>query len=221
MRTSRSLSIIFFFFVAFHLHLRLLPAVSLVAATSNTAATAPSPSPATNGPTSSNSDFIRSSCQTTQYPHTCYNSLCSYASIVQQDSARLALVAIGVSLDNAKFAVAYLSNLSREANYSAQPRTGAALHDCFSVFRDAVDQIRDSLNQMRTLGGSAESLRFRMSNVQTWMSAALTNEETCTDGFEDVPDGPLKMDVSDRAAKVKEVTSNALALINSYANKMS
>ncbi|XP_009605202.1 21 kDa protein-like [Nicotiana tabacum] len=219
MRTPRYLSIIifFFFFVAF----RLLPTVSLVAATSNTAATAPSPSPSTDVPTTSNLDFIRSSCQTTQYPDTCYNSLCIYASIVQQDSARLALVAIGVSLDKAKYVVAYFSNLSCEANYSAQPRIGAALHDCFSVFRDSVDQIRDSLNQMRTLGGSGESLRFQISNVQTWMSAALTNEETCTDGFEDVPDGPLKMDVSDRAAKVKEVTSNALALINCYANKMS
>ncbi|OIT00136.1 PREDICTED: 21 kDa protein-like [Nicotiana attenuata] len=189
MRTPRSLFIIFFFyFVAFHLHRRLL----------NTVATAPLP--ASNSPITSNSDFIRSSCQTTQYPDTCYNSLCSYASIVQQDSARLALVAIGVSLDKAKFVVAYLSNLSREAEYGAQPRTGAALHNCFSVFRDFVDQIRDSLNQMRTLGGSGESLRFQISNVQTWMSAALTNEETCTDGFEDVPNGPLKMDVSDRAA---------------------
>ncbi|KAJ8548420.1 hypothetical protein K7X08_032523 [Anisodus acutangulus] len=183
MQTPRSLFIVFLF--AVHLHLRLLPIV-------NAAATAPSPA--------NNSDFIRSSCQTTQYPDTCYNSLSSYASVIQQDPARLALVAVTVSLEKAKLVAAYVSNLSREA----EPRTVAALHDCLSVFRDAADQMRDSLNQMRTLGGSGESLRFQMSNIQTWMSAALTNEETCTDGFEDVPDGPLKSDVSDRAAKVKE-----------------
>lgn len=166
-------------------------------------------------------DYIRSSCKTTLYPDTCYHSLNHYATAVQQDPGRLARVAIGVSLAKAKRMSAFVANLSREADYGAQPRAVAALHDCFSVMGDAVDQIRDSLRQMRRLGGSSESLRFQMSNVQTWMSAALTNEDTCTDGFEDVSDDePLKSDVCDRARKVKEVTSNALAFINSFANKI-
>ncbi|PHU05049.1 hypothetical protein BC332_25871 [Capsicum chinense] len=166
-------------------------------------------------------DYIRSSCKTTLYPDTCYHSLNHYATAVQQDPGRLARVAIGVSLAKAKRMSAFVSNLSREADYGAQPRAVAALHDCFSVFGDAVDQIRDSLSQMRRLGGSSESLRFQMSNVQTWMSAALSNEDTCTDGFEDVSDDePLKSEVCDRAGKVKEVTSNALAFINSFANNI-
>ncbi|CAA3009327.1 21 kDa -like [Olea europaea subsp. europaea] len=116
---------------------------------------------------------------------------------------------------------AYVSNLSREADYGADHRATAALHDCFSLFGDAIGQIRDSLKQMRQLSGSGESLRFQMSNVQTWMSAALTNEDTCTDGFEDVPDGPMKVDLCGRVVKVEEVTSNALALVNSYVAKVS
>ncbi|WMV51877.1 hypothetical protein MTR67_045262 [Solanum verrucosum] len=189
----------------------------------------PSPSAALLDPTTvssvdivlDDSDYIRSSCKTTLYPDTCYHSLNHYATAVQQDPGRLARVAIGVSLAKAKRMSAFVSNLSREADYGAQPRAVAALHDCFSVFGDAVDQIRDSLSQMRTLGGSSESLRFQMSNVQTWMSAALSNEDTCTDGFEDVSDDePLKLNVCNRAGKVKEVTSNALAFINSFANKI-
>ncbi|KAK6778358.1 hypothetical protein RDI58_025076 [Solanum bulbocastanum] len=189
----------------------------------------PSPSAALLDPTTvssvdivlDDSDYIRSSCKTTLYPDTCYHSLNHYATAVQRDPGRLARVAIGVSLAKAKRMSAFVSNLSREADYGAQPRAVAALHDCFSVFGDAVDQIRDSLSQMRTLGGSSESLRFQMSNVQTWMSAALSNEDTCTDGFEDVSDDePLKLDVCNRAGKVKEVTSNALAFINSFANKI-
>lgn len=65
---------------------------------------------------------------------------------------------------------------------------------------------------------AGERFRFQMSNVQTWMSAALTEEETCTDGFEDVPEGTVKTDVCDRVSYVKKFTSNALALVNSYAN---
>ncbi|KAK4430322.1 Pectinesterase inhibitor 9 [Sesamum alatum] len=165
-------------------------------------------------------DFIRTNCQTTLYPQLCYHSLAGYANAVQQDPARLARVAVGISLSRAKSATLYVANLSRQADYAADPRGASALHDCFTVLGDAVDQIRGSVKQMRRLTGAGEELRFQLSNVQTWMSAALTNEDTCVDGFEDVEDGALKSDVCDRTLKVKEVTSNALALVNSFVAKV-
>lgn len=164
-------------------------------------------------------DFIRTSCGTTLYPDLCYTSLSRYANAIQQKPARLAKVAISVSLAKAQRMAAYVSNISRQADYGADHRAAAALHDCFTNFGDAVDEIRGSLKQMRQLGSGAgaESFRFQMSNVQTWMSAALTDEDTCTDGFEDVSDGSVKTDVCERVAKAKKFTSNALALVNSYA----
>ncbi|KAK8698527.1 hypothetical protein V6N13_114639 [Hibiscus sabdariffa] len=45
---------------------------------------------------------------------------------------------------------------------------------------------------MRRLRG--KTFKFQMSNVQTWVSVALTNEETCLDGFEGV-DRKVKSDV--------------------------
>ncbi|KAK8668024.1 hypothetical protein V6N13_105494 [Hibiscus sabdariffa] len=154
------------------------------------------------------------------YPDLCYASLSGYANAIQQDPARLARTAIGVSLSRARHMAAFVSNLSREADYGADPRASAALHDCFSNMGDAVDEIRGSLDQMRRLvAPGSESFRFQMGNVQTWMSAALTDEETCTDGFEDVGEWPMKEAVCERAANVKKFTSNALALVNSYAEK--
>ncbi|XP_009595722.1 21 kDa protein-like [Nicotiana tomentosiformis] len=226
MKTPRPFSLFCILFAAVLLHLRLVPSFALLDPTAfSSVAVVPdaaAPQPLNPGFVSADTNYIRSSCKTTMYPATCYHSLNHYATAVQQDSARLARVAVGVSLAKAKRTAAFFSNLSREAGYGAQPRVVAALHDCFSIFGDAVDQIRDSLSQMRRLGGSSESLRFQMSNVQTWMSAALTNEDTCTDGFEDVTDDePMKLNVCDRVGKVKEVTSNALALVNSFANKIS
>ncbi|KZV19545.1 plant invertase/pectin methylesterase inhibitor superfamily protein [Dorcoceras hygrometricum] len=178
------------------------------------------PSSAEAGASSSSTvnatDYIRTSCNSTQYPELCYTSLVSYAESVQQNPARLARVAIGVSLSRANRLAIYIRNLTSRGDYGDDPRAAAALHDCSSVFGDAVDQMRESLDQMRRLKGAGEELEFEMSNVQTWMSAALTNEETCTDGFEDVADGPMKADVCVRVVKVKEITSNALALVNSF-----
>ncbi|XP_057786274.1 21 kDa protein [Salvia miltiorrhiza] len=166
------------------------------------------------------SDFIRTNCDTTLYPELCYHSLAGYANAVQSDPGLLARVAVGVSLSRAKRMGLYVANLTRQADYSADHRATSALHDCFSVLGDAVDQIRGSLQQMRSLTGTAQDLRFQLSNVQTWMSAALTNEDTCVDGLDDVADGPIKAHVSARILKVKELTSNALALVNVFVSKL-
>jgi pectinesterase inhibitor-like protein len=179
-------------------------------------------------PTTTNDDaeFIRSSCNATLYPDICYTSLSRYANAVQQNPGQLARIAIAVSFSKVHRTASYLSNLTREADYSGSSRAALALHDCFSNLDDAVDEIRGSLKQMRQIGAvgtgagaGADSFLFQMSNVQTWMSAALTDEETCTDGFQDVEDCPVKADVQNRVSKVKKFTSNALALVNGYAQK--
>ncbi|KAF4360838.1 hypothetical protein F8388_015161 [Cannabis sativa] len=173
------------------------------------------------------SDFIRTSCGTTLYPDLCFSSLSRYAAAVGKDPAHLARAAVSLSLSKTKHMAAYVSNVTRLADYGSgatagNPRAAAALHDCYSNFDDAVDEIRGSLRQMRHINvvgavAGGEVFRFQMSNVQTWMSAALTDQETCTDGFEDVSDCPVKADVIDRATEVKKHTSNALALVNRYA----
>ncbi|MED6180422.1 hypothetical protein PIB30_010052 [Stylosanthes scabra] len=179
-------------------------------------------SPAAPAVDDGDTTFIRTSCNGTLYPDVCYTSLSRYANAVQQDPGQLARVAISVTLSKVHRTASYVSNLTRDADYTADTRATSALHDCFSNLDDAVDEIRGSLKQMRQIGAAgtgAESFLFQMSNVQTWMSAALTDEETCTEGFQDVADCPVKAEVCDRVTKVKQFTSNALALVNSYANK--
>ncbi|CAI0445606.1 unnamed protein product [Linum tenue] len=91
-------------------------------------------------------------------------------------------------------------------------RAASTLHDCLSNLDNAAEEICGSLKQMRQRGAtraSGEAFRFQMSNVQTWMSVALTNEETCTKGVQGVGGG---MAVYARAAEAKNYTSIALAL---------
>lgn len=203
------------------LHHLLLSLFLLAAAFSNKHFTATAIDDAAEAP-AADDDFIRTSCNTTLYPNVCFTSLSRYANAVQQNPGQLARVAIAVSLSKVHRAATYVSNLTRDADYTADSRAVSALRDCFSNLGDAVDEIRGSLKQMRQIGAAgngAGSFLFQMSNVQTWMSAALTDEETCTDGFQDVADCSVKTDVCDRVTAVKKFTSNALALVNSYANK--
>ncbi|KAK9750262.1 hypothetical protein RND81_02G182700 [Saponaria officinalis] len=180
-------------------------------------APSPVPGPATTNPF----DFIRSSCNATLYPDVCFTSLSRYATYVRRDPAQLARIAIGVSLVQARHALSSLFNMTRMAEYGPDHRVTSAVHDCASLLGDTVDQMRGSLKQMSRIGSSNdEAVRFQLSNVQTWMSAALTNEDTCSDGFEDVADCPVKSEVCDKVGSVKELTSNALALVNSFASSV-
>ncbi|KAF8074349.1 hypothetical protein N665_1109s0005 [Sinapis alba] len=169
-------------------------------------------------PSPDGSDFIRTSCNTTLYPDLCFSSLSTFANSINNDSNHLARVAISHTLSNTLHLVSYLQNTYGNC---VDP-TAAILKDCSENLKDAVGEMRDSLAQMKELvsTGSVQSFRFQMSNVKTWLSAALTNQYTCTDGFEDLHvDGSIKDDVSSRVDDVKKLTSIALALVNHYADK--
>ncbi|CAM8876795.1 unnamed protein product [Rhodiola kirilowii] len=59
-----------------------------------------------------------------------------------------------------------------------------------------------------------------MSNVQTWVSAALTDETTCVDAFaEPGMEGKVKAAIKRNIIRVAQVTSNALALVNRFASR--
>ncbi|CAA7022413.1 unnamed protein product [Microthlaspi erraticum] len=181
--------------------------------------TVDSPLPA---PDSDGSDFIRTSCNATLYPDLCFSSLSSFANSIHNDSNRLARLAISFTLSNTHHLLSYLQNAY--GNYGGGPHnsTAAVLKDCFESLKDAVNEMRDSMKQMKDVDstGSVQSFRFQMSNVKTWLSAALTYEYTCTDGFDDFhEDNSIKVDVCSRVDDVKKLTSNALALVNHYADK--
>ncbi|KAK1278878.1 hypothetical protein QJS04_geneDACA017154 [Acorus gramineus] len=183
-------------------------------------ATSPSPSPAPSTPTQTDpsTDFIRTSCAATLYPSLCFNSLSPYSDAIQQNPTRLAIVAVSLALSRARSLSSHLRNLSLPFD----PSSASALRDCRSVISDAVDQLRKSESELRKVGSETEEddVAWEMSNVKTWMSAALTNEDTCVDGFAAAPEGEVKKDVTVRVVKVKKMTSVALSLVNSLADKI-
>ncbi|OMO99765.1 Pectinesterase inhibitor [Corchorus olitorius] len=201
MKTQLSLLFVTFLFLFLH------PTLSFPVATDPNGATQ-----------TDNADFIRTSCNATVYPDICFSSLSPYANAVRQDPARLARLAISVSLSNVRYVAAYVSKISSESNFGGDKRASDSVRVCVETIGDAVDEITDSLKQMRELvAPGSESFSSQMANVRTLLSSASTDEDTCTDAFEDVADGPIKADIFDKIAKVEKYTSNALALVTSYA----
>lgn len=159
--------------------------------------------------------FIRTSCGVTTYPKLCFASLSSHASAIGSDPKLLAHAALSASLESARSTSAVMVKLAH--THGLTPRVVGAMRDCMEELGASVDQLRKSLREMNQLTGSNYALA--VNNIQTWVSAALTDEETCSDGFAGKSmNGNTKVAVREGVVNVAHMTSNALALINSYAS---
>lgn len=158
-------------------------------------------------------EFIRSSCGVTPYPGVCFKFLSKHASVIQTSPKHLANTALSVSLNGARFTSDFLSNLS--AQHGLKPRESGAMKDCIKTMHDSVDQLRRSLKEMGHLGGPDSE--FHMSNIRTWISAALTDDDTCMDGFAGYArNSEIKNIVRRHVQNIVRLTSNALALVTHF-----
>uniref|UniRef100_A0A0E0IQ84 pectinesterase n=1 Tax=Oryza nivara TaxID=4536 RepID=A0A0E0IQ84_ORYNI len=171
---------------------------------------------------SSATAFLRSRCATTRYPDVCYDSLLPYASTFQTSHVKLAVAAANVAAAKLRAFSARINDLLAQGGAA---RVDAALKDCKSTISDAGDLARQSSAELGQLdagaaaaGVSSRQARWHVSNVQTWLSAAITDEGTCTDGFEEAGEAaagsPAGKEVAAGVARVKQHTSIALALVN-------
>ncbi|KAJ9553235.1 hypothetical protein OSB04_017280 [Centaurea solstitialis] len=158
-----------------------------------------------------NVEFIKSSCSFTTYPTLCVSSLSTRAGAIQTSPKLLAQTALSVTLDTTRSTSTAIVKLSKM--HGMAPLEVAAMNDCIELLGDSVYELENSLKEMSRRG--SKSSHLLISDLQTWVSAAMTNEDTCIEGFVNTK---MKNVVRGKIVNVAHLTSNALALINSYAN---
>ncbi|KAL6526933.1 hypothetical protein OROGR_016023 [Orobanche gracilis] len=160
------------------------------------------------GPVSN--EFIKASCNVTLYQELCVASLTPYASIIQESHRKLAFTALAVSVKSGKSMKEYVGQLAKTSGPKAKEYP--ALTDCMTEVDEGVDRMTKSLKELKYSG---PDFKLHLSNLQTWVSAALTDETTCTDGFSGrALNGTTKNCIIQEMTKVTQATSNALALCN-------
>ncbi|GAB4844347.1 hypothetical protein Ancab_037710 [Ancistrocladus abbreviatus] len=154
----------------------------------------------------------------TLYPKLCHETLLGYVNSTNLNPHQLAQIALRVSLVRARYARAYLTKVAVRPE-SVKGMEYQAVRDCVEQINDSVAQLSQSINELsRIIGdGSEDDFLWHSSNVETWTSAALTDQTTCLDGFPG-RDGAhsIKTAIKGKVVDVAQATSNALALINSF-----
>ncbi|KAF2315757.1 hypothetical protein GH714_040294 [Hevea brasiliensis] len=143
------------------------------------------------------------------------SSLSVQASKIQNSPKLLANAALNVTLASARSTSTMMQKLSQ--SHGMKPREVSAMRDCVEELSDTVDELRQSIGEMGEAKGS--NTKLMIGDIQTWVSAALTDESTCSDGFDgNTMNGNVKSAVRKQILKIAHLTSNALALINNYAS---
>lgn len=185
-----------------------LPSISNAFSTLFILATQNSISLATKG-----NDYTRDACRVTRCPSLCVHSLSPFSGSAKRSPHLWARAAVSVTLAEAEAIGRYIEEFNRTAHMKGRARF--VLSDCVECFRDTVDQLHSSLADLRTL--NRRSFASQVGNVQTWVSAALTYEDTCLDGLRGCK-GERVTALTGEVGNMMRFTSNALALVNLLAS---
>jgi pectinesterase inhibitor-like protein len=149
-------------------------------------------------------------------------SFAKYSTIAGPD--HLAHIALSVSLVKALQTRGYLLKVVKEIeeiNKGTEPGLAyLTMQDCEKQISDSVDQLSQAIKELRRVNKGTiidDKMLWHISNVETWVSTALTDASYCVQSFPGHRMSKRTATIKSKAQNVAEVTSNGLALFHRYA----
>ncbi|KAG6740492.1 hypothetical protein POTOM_055943 [Populus tomentosa] len=154
---------------------------------------------------------IKTVCNATTYQETCQKTL---EKEVERDPSlaqpkNLLKIAIKAADEEIKKVLKKASSFKID-----DPREKAAFEDCLELVENAKEELKDSVAHV---GDDLGKLAKNAPDLNNWLSAVMSYQQTCIDGF---PDGKLKSDMEKTFKVSKELTSNSLAMVSSLTSFM-
>lgn len=147
---------------------------------------------------------ISRACSLTLYPSLCFSSLISFPGALSADVHDLVHISLNLTLQHLTKAL-YSTSQIPISQFSNDPLAQSAYEDCLELLDDAIDAF--SLSLFSTASSNHD--------VMTWLSAALTYHDTCTDGFADVSN-PVKNELVGKLSDLSKMISNSLAIFSGF-----
>ncbi|XP_061371971.1 putative pectinesterase/pectinesterase inhibitor 22 [Gastrolobium bilobum] len=107
-------------------------------------------------------------------------------------------------------AIGAIDNMTKFSTFSYNYREQLAIEDCKELLDFSVSELAWSLGEMRRIRGGDNNVQYE-GNLEAWLSAALSNQDTCLEGFEGT-DRRLESYISGSLNQVTQLISNVLTL---------
>ncbi|KAB5531627.1 hypothetical protein DKX38_018297 [Salix brachista] len=149
---------------------------------------------------------ISKTCSKTRFPSLCVSSLLDFPGSTSASESDLVHISFNMTLMHLDKALYQSSGISF---VNMETRERSAFDDCLELLEDSIDALSRSLSTFAPSSGGGGSTE----DVVTWLSAALTNQDTCSEGFEGV-NGTVKDQLTERLKDLTELVSNCLAIFS-------
>lgn len=160
----------------------------------------------------SSAQSIKAVCSQTLYPESCYSSISDLNksnTTDPEDLLKLSLQVVFNSLSN--LSSSFPDSLIKSTTNETLKR---ALNVCGTVLDDAIDYLRDSISTMELKSEDDKLLSLtKIEDLKTWLSTALTNQDTCLDALEEI-NSTLLSDVKSLMQNSTQYSSNSLAIVS-------
>ncbi|KAK9161616.1 hypothetical protein Syun_007957 [Stephania yunnanensis] len=121
---------------------------------------------------------IEAICQPTDYKKTCVESLSTAAGANTTDPKELVRIAFNVTMKHLGEAIKHSKLIS---DVEKDPMNQQALENCRELVEYSINDLKQSFDQLGDLEITKVDDAFN--ELKIWLSAAITYEETCLDGF--------------------------------------
>ncbi|GKV03739.1 hypothetical protein SLEP1_g15989 [Rubroshorea leprosula] len=161
--------------------------------------------------------IIKSSCGSTLYPELCLSTLYAAPDAASKVQTPEDVIEIALNMTIATVQHNYLAIKKLNSNaVGLTERERTALKDCLEL----VDETLDELNKCD--GEVHESVQKHAEDLKSLLSAAMTNQETCLDGFShEKADKKVRKALIEGQLKVFNMSSNVLAMIKNFTDTKS
>ncbi|GAB4860728.1 hypothetical protein Ancab_035891 [Ancistrocladus abbreviatus] len=165
------------------------------------------------------SESIKAVCSVTQHPDSCFTDISSCS--INPESKPDPVFIFSLSLEVAITRISNLSSLPKTLIPRVNdPQIVSALRDCQDLFSDAFDRLNQSKSAVLLVGEDGKKRESflddesKMNDLKTWISAAMTDEQTCLDGLEETGSSTMVVDQVKAAVQKSSVSlSNNLAIL--------
>ncbi|GJN33491.1 hypothetical protein PR202_gb22099 [Eleusine coracana subsp. coracana] len=157
---------------------------------------------------------VKAFCQPTDYQQTCEAELSAVAGNASSASD-LAKAIFAVTSEKISKAVSESATLNELKN---DQRTSGALNDCKELLGYAIDDLKTSFDRL----GGFEMTNFKkaVADLKTWLSAALTYQGTCLDGFLNSTNTEASEKMQKALNASQELTEDILAVVDQFSETL-
>jgi len=164
----------------------------------------------------STSKAVHHACSSTLYPEFCVSSVSNFPGLSERPGPMEILkVVVKLSIAAVEKANARARRLSRPG---LDQRQRGALQDCFELFDETLDELYGTLSDLKNK--TFISIPQSASDLETLLSAAITNQYTCIDSFTHCK-GNLKQSLLGGLRNISHLVSNSLAMVKNISAEAS